>query len=250
MTLTETSTYRGLLDAILADPADDTPRLILADYLDEHGSSQDRDRAELIRVGCARARSVVDASEDPYYHRECELYALPHVQQALLPPAFTLEWGMHIMDVGVIWEGWFWKTPRITHVRQQVISPILDRGFIGEVCASVTALQLCMHDVWIMHPITRVQVFQRRPLEDEHLGFAWVNEAFFEDTDWPDEDEVAVIPAEWFGLLPPPEGHPEEEWRRHHPDRANYYGDEAEALAALSSAVVRWSYLAYRKGGS
>lgn len=42
----------GLLRAIIANPADDTPRLILADYLEDHGDS---DRAEFIRVQCALA---------------------------------------------------------------------------------------------------------------------------------------------------------------------------------------------------
>ena len=41
------------LDAIIADPDDDAPRLIFADWLEETGDS---DRAELIRIQCALAR--------------------------------------------------------------------------------------------------------------------------------------------------------------------------------------------------
>ena len=41
--------HAAFLEAILAAPADDTPRLIYADWLDEHG---DPDRAEFIRVQC------------------------------------------------------------------------------------------------------------------------------------------------------------------------------------------------------
>ncbi len=40
----------AFLEAILADPDDDSPRLIYADWLDERG---DADRAEFIRVQCA-----------------------------------------------------------------------------------------------------------------------------------------------------------------------------------------------------
>jgi uncharacterized protein (TIGR02996 family) len=44
----------AFLQAILADPDDDAPRLIYADWLDEQGESQ---RAEFIRVQCALARA-------------------------------------------------------------------------------------------------------------------------------------------------------------------------------------------------
>lgn len=37
------------LDAIIAEPADDRPRLVFADWLEEQGQS---DRAEFIRVQC------------------------------------------------------------------------------------------------------------------------------------------------------------------------------------------------------
>jgi uncharacterized protein (TIGR02996 family) len=41
--------HPGFLADIVANPADDTPRLVYADWLDEHG---DGDRAEFIRVQC------------------------------------------------------------------------------------------------------------------------------------------------------------------------------------------------------
>src|SRR5689334_9771824 len=43
--------------AILANPDDDTPRLVLADWLDEHGDENDRVRAKFIRVQCAAVRA-------------------------------------------------------------------------------------------------------------------------------------------------------------------------------------------------
>jgi uncharacterized protein (TIGR02996 family) len=52
----------ALLEAVLADPADDAPRLIYADWLDEHG---DGARAEFIRVQCALPRLTV--SDDRYW---------------------------------------------------------------------------------------------------------------------------------------------------------------------------------------
>jgi len=47
------STFDGLLDAIRDDPGDDTPRLVLADWFDDHDEPR---RAELIRVQCLLAR--------------------------------------------------------------------------------------------------------------------------------------------------------------------------------------------------
>jgi uncharacterized protein (TIGR02996 family) len=47
------ASHAGFLRDILARPEDDAPRLVYADWLDEHG---DAARAEFIRVGCERAR--------------------------------------------------------------------------------------------------------------------------------------------------------------------------------------------------
>lgn len=41
------------LEQILAEPSEDAPRLVYADWLEEHG---DADRAELIRLQCERAK--------------------------------------------------------------------------------------------------------------------------------------------------------------------------------------------------
>lgn len=46
----------AFLDAILANPADDTPRLVFADWLEEHGEA---DRAAFIRRSCAIEPHVV-----------------------------------------------------------------------------------------------------------------------------------------------------------------------------------------------
>lgn len=51
---------RALIRACAARPDDDTPRLVFADWLDDHG---DPDRAAYIRWECARARTVPDSPE-------------------------------------------------------------------------------------------------------------------------------------------------------------------------------------------
>jgi uncharacterized protein (TIGR02996 family) len=47
---------QALLQAILDVPEDDAPRLVYADWLDEHGGPEERARAEIIRLEVAHAR--------------------------------------------------------------------------------------------------------------------------------------------------------------------------------------------------
>jgi uncharacterized protein (TIGR02996 family) len=61
----------ALLAAICAAPDDDAPRLVYADWLDEHGHP---DRAEFIRVQCERARRPCPA----LHEREDRLWNAHH----------------------------------------------------------------------------------------------------------------------------------------------------------------------------
>jgi uncharacterized protein (TIGR02996 family) len=70
----------AFLRAVIADPEDDAPRLIYADWLDEHGQSA---RAELIRLQCARARWPDD---DSYPAQLME-------REAHLLLAYARDWG-------------------------------------------------------------------------------------------------------------------------------------------------------------
>ena len=52
----------SLLSGVKESPEDDTPRLVLADFLEEHG---DPDRAEFIRIQCRRRpRSDADMERE------------------------------------------------------------------------------------------------------------------------------------------------------------------------------------------
>ena len=51
-----TTTDDAFLAAITADPADDGPRLVWADWLDASDDPADRARADLVRTQCALAR--------------------------------------------------------------------------------------------------------------------------------------------------------------------------------------------------
>src|SRR5262245_34845244 len=53
----------ALLAAIRANPEDDTPRLMFADWLDEQGDAASVTRAEFIRLQCELARLDDDSSD-------------------------------------------------------------------------------------------------------------------------------------------------------------------------------------------
>src|SRR4051812_1415999 len=76
----------ALFQAILAAPDDDAPRLVYADWLDEHG---DPDRAEFIRVQCRLARvPFYEAGYPALRDRAAELYVRHMTEWRLdwLPP--------------------------------------------------------------------------------------------------------------------------------------------------------------------
>jgi uncharacterized protein (TIGR02996 family) len=57
------SEREALLASVYETPDDDAPRLVYADWLDDHGDGQDQDRAAFIRAGCQMARSPFDSAE-------------------------------------------------------------------------------------------------------------------------------------------------------------------------------------------
>jgi uncharacterized protein (TIGR02996 family) len=78
----------ALLRAIGAHPDEDTPRLIYADWLDEHGRAE---RAEYIRVQVARQRKLATGEDDAQlYNREVELYRAHAAEwlRELMPPGY------------------------------------------------------------------------------------------------------------------------------------------------------------------
>jgi uncharacterized protein (TIGR02996 family) len=79
----------ALLRAIGGHPDEDTPRLMYADWLDEHGRAE---RAEYIRVQIARQRKLATGEDDALlYNREVELFRAHAAQwlRELMPPGYT-----------------------------------------------------------------------------------------------------------------------------------------------------------------
>ena len=90
---------RALMAAIIANPDEDTPRLVFADWLDEHGDEHDQARAEFIRLQieqhrlppraeAERARIERAAGALERKHRKSWLAPL-HALDPTTPPAYA-----------------------------------------------------------------------------------------------------------------------------------------------------------------
>ncbi|QJW98929.1 TIGR02996 domain-containing protein [Frigoriglobus tundricola] len=122
------STEAALLRAIRNAPAEDTPRLMYADYLDEEGCSA---RAEFIRVQVARAQLPEhDPRRGPLEDRAHELLA-EHECDWLGVPADA-------RDELTEWE--------------------FDRGFVNEVAASPVFMRDSGAELCAAHPVRRWRV--------------------------------------------------------------------------------------------
>ena len=137
------TTDAGFMEAIIADPADDTPRLIYADWLDEHGQEE---RAEFIRVQCEIARL-----------ENC------HVQ-ALLPSAQTLA---TILDATLEYklielrerESELFNAHRSEWiVRIQFVTSAMHRGFVGKIGCSWKVFAANADAILAEHPVTMVKL--------------------------------------------------------------------------------------------
>lgn len=142
MTIAPTSTELALLATVLADPGDDTPRLVLADWLSENGED---DYGTFIRVQCELAKNAgcgrcTDCHG--YLSRvnpQCPRFALLRRERAL--------WEAHSRD-------WFAGiTHRLSIDPHDSREPLLivSRGFVSAVT--------CSWSQWHGAPCTRTDCF-------------------------------------------------------------------------------------------
>lgn len=247
-------TDAGLLAAILADPADDGPRLVFADWLDEHGQEE---YAEFIRLECdlsilcekRRKGTATEADEDrqrKLFDRQSEL--IPTVYPRYVHPVFR--WlNARGIDYGncVFNRGGFVAS---------VTLPTL--AFVGGPCGSCadedratrTAIDdiegKCRQcdgtgrvpgiaaDLFRTQPVTRVTLSDREPFESRKgEKFRWWDGRSITPTR--DLHPSSTLPAELYdgltGFLP------KESWDRLY---TRDYPTRAAAIDALSSAAVAW----------
>ena len=143
-----------LLRAILADPAEDTHRLVYADWLDEQGQGE---RAEFIRVqveSAALCRRVTDRRDDIGIG-----WSLPEPHKSRVGWLRDRERELLKSASGRGYHCWEWMgaakgvVPDGAHWRQHVI---FDRGFVASI--TCTAADWLAHgdDIVAAHPVERV----------------------------------------------------------------------------------------------
>jgi uncharacterized protein (TIGR02996 family) len=161
----------GLLAAIIDEPDDDTPRLVYADWLEEHG---DDARAEFIRIQCRLARLGVvdlrrvrqaewlyDSMETGFEARE--FLRLPHCLRRLAGDVQRLlgreeellagHWKAWLGPLAELGEEWAWR-----------------RGFVEDVAVRADVLIDHADDLFRANPIRTLAVYElESALQCEHV---------------------------------------------------------------------------------
>lgn len=207
---TDVITQPDLLATILANPTDDLPRLVYADWLEEHGES---DRAELIRI---QIEIAVGSDLLPLRVRERQLLASANPWQRrrdwVLAEIPDLDWPS---DVG----GWEWH-----------------RGF-PEVWRAPLPIWLQLgQTVGASTPLRRVVPIDREPYvpnaDPRRPGRGWLRK----EGVWTErQPEECFLPPTIFDLLEP------DLMDFAMFDHIRVYPTRAAAMDALSEACLAWA---------
>lgn len=215
--MTMTDRERGFLDAVLADPSDDFPRLVYADWLEDEGRTE---RAEFIRQAIRYPHAAfarLTSSVDPF---------------ALLglTPGQPVQVGF---GSSVQWRTWMWgETDDFGCVIQDLgrrLDYREDRGFVSGLRCTLADFMTHAGAIFAAAPVEEVTITDRHPGHDTRGYQGW----------WGTDDLVVGgdnIPLRLHAfLLPSPF------WQRGNEDRWTWYRSEAEAIAALSLACIAYA---------
>lgn len=234
----------GLLRAILEDPHDDFPRLVYADWLDDHGESE---RAEVIRM------QIELPSVPPcacLFHGCGEMFpdnesvgCMPHRRRSYLR---RRERDL-LQSYAPAWFGSIrWKTHADVYAARatvrgccerhansvgcdclaQAIDWRFERGFVCEVTLPLAAFEAHAKAIFSAHPVTRVTLSDREPYRWFHGRCFWSSEA------WPFESSER-LPNRLFHLLP-------KLGPGNDPASMGDFVDRRAAIDALSDACVTY----------
>lgn len=214
----------ALVAAILADPEDDLPRLIYADWCEEQG---DLERAEFVRVQCELSAIDRRPERDPW----------PASRFAELRRRERELWGYLVRDAHDNHAGKLWGLPAEQCTVPGPNAPesyphdtyIVRRGFVAEVRCPLQAWLEHGPAVVRAHPVERVGPSDCKPLC--HTGalrrvHTWAGGAHGPTTPYHIPPEVFSL-LDWYEAGPSDHSH-------------GYYGwdTEREALDALSDALL------------
>lgn len=258
-----TSDRSNLLAAIRANPADDTPRLVFADWLDEHGDEGNRPRAEFILAQIDASRGATLESLQLWHLLHHSAGWFPDVCQSL--GLGVHHWGvMHDNTVhfehkntaneffvrrGFVDEircslgQWMGGTCQRCngyghhHRNDSLTVDEVRRGFPGLVCKRChgeTRVPALGPSLVAAHPLARVILTDREPTQNVlSLTWMWVRVSGMSN---PPRDE---LPSELFDCLEPNPKSPYHVFGR--PGDWRSWATRDAAINALSDACLAWA---------
>lgn len=137
MSVYDTSEWAGFVAAVRADPADDTRRLVAADWLDEHGEPE---RAEYIREFVAQERAAWD---DP--DRLARAIRINDLYRKFGPS---------------LWAAW------------SAANPGMDRGFVTEMACPIADWLARGDDLYRREPVRAVRLTTWPVLEQVYMSLS------------------------------------------------------------------------------
>jgi uncharacterized protein (TIGR02996 family) len=137
----------ALFAAVLDQPADDTPRLVYADFLDDTGADDDHQRAAFIRAQIEIARRAPDAG---YFIRQ-DYKEPPELKDVFLTErtAFNGQWDSEVID-----PSWRWDP---------VYCPLYRRGFAEQVWMTSRQQLRVLGKILTRVPVAELRLVNRRP---------------------------------------------------------------------------------------
>lgn len=148
-----TDPERGFLDAVLADPGGDVVRLIMADWLEDHGQPErgefirvQIELADMARAGVGKGKSVWKRHADALRRRERELLREGHP---------------HWCNLGQMLGSW--AVPLIDHDPASPGQARYRRGFVASVSLTLADFMTHAKAIFGAAPVEEVRLTDRRP---------------------------------------------------------------------------------------
>lgn len=235
--------YRAMLAGIRADKADDLKRLVLADWLEEHGQAE---RAELIRVQCRIAEIRRDCmcggcrTSGQHHNGPCGIDR----ERVELPDGTTRNALLRIRN-----------TRLVESLFASVLSPAAlagcswdwDRGFVHTVRGPLASLIGVLPALVRDGVVERIEVTDRDPWSDGILeftpgeyGWCWWREA-----EWANRgaanNQIGNLPDDVIELIA--ELYPENclTWNGPRDNQHIGFPTREAAVSALSTALIAWA---------
>jgi uncharacterized protein (TIGR02996 family) len=231
----QTTECDALVQSVLANPTDDLPRLVLADWLDEHGQPE---RAEFIRVQCELTREYPQHAKRPdlaaeEWHRGDAEAAGDCSGCRLLAREKELWSRMRSIDLSGLGPiaGPLWATALGVLHNPWALAPlaVVRRGFVDEVFVPIRVFVAQAGRLFAAHPVRAVRLTDVRPERVE--GFELTRDSGW--TYFVGDANAGQTPYHLPNAL----------WR-HLP--RSWYRTENEAVAALEDACVAYGRVAAR----